>query len=177
MIAVCCSSEKFARSQTFIDYVDRLCRHVLEQAPRTVEELAAQDWSYEGGTVAEAQRRFALETGESVRVQNLAHFAQGTGHVWAWTHPDSRRGVILSVATEAELAELRDVAFQLAGQILVERAGELVMGDLGLEEFFDPETLLQEPWARKPERCVGEVLQDLLGLGTRLEGYARFDVS
>lgn len=176
LLAVCCSSEVLARSGRFVDYTERLCRHVLERAPGTVAELAEQDWSYEGGSVAEAQRRFAEEAGEGVRVQDLARFTQPEGRVWAWTHPDSRRGVLLSLTTQASEAELRDVAFQLAGQVLVERHGELVMGDAGPEQHFDPEALGRCPWARRPELTVAEVLEEKLGEGTRLSAYARFDV-
>ena len=176
LLAVCCSSEVLARSGRFVDYTQRLCRHVLERAPCTVAELAGQDWSYEGGTVADAQRRFADEVGEGVRVQDLARFAQPEGRVWAWTHPDSRRGVLLSLATQAPEAELREVAFQLAGQLLVERHGELVMGDAGPEQVFDAQALGERPWARRPELSVAQVLERTLGEGTRLTAYARFDV-
>ena len=176
LLAVCCSSEALARSGRFVDYTDRLVRHVLEQAPHSVEDLAQQDWSYEGGTVLDAQRRFARDAGESVRVQDLARFSHPEGRVWAWTHPDSRSGVILCLTTQADEEVLRDVAFQLAGQILVERCGELVIGESGPAQVFDARALSERPWARQPERSVADVLEATLGEGSRLYSYARFDV-
>ncbi len=173
---MCCSSEPLARSGKFIEYVDRLCRHVLERAPTSVGGLAGQDWSYEGGTVADAQQRFVAEVGENVRVRDLARFDRADGQVWSWIHPDARRGVLLSLVTEADSHDLNEVAFQLAGQILLERVGEWVVGESGPEEIFDVDTLLLRPWARSPERTVGDVLASALGEGTRLRAYARFDV-
>jgi Elongation factor TS len=171
-----CSSDGLARSGEFVDYVNRLCLHVLEWAPKSVEELARQDWSYEGGTVAQAQQRFAERVGESVCVKRLAHFQNPEGRVWSWMHPDSRKGVMLSLRTAAPEARLKEVAFQLAGQILVERAGELVIGECGPEEIFDAGQLNGAPWRRDPERSVGEALTHTLGEGSRLLAYARFDV-
>lgn len=176
LVAVCCTSERLSRSGVFVDYTRRICRHVLERAPRSVAELAGQDWSYEGGTVAEAQRRFAEEVQEAVCVKGIARFTQPEGRVWSWIHPDSKSGVLLSLVTSARPEELREVAFQLAGQILVERCGELVMGESGPVELFDAAELAAAPWARHPERTVAEVLERRLGEGTRLAGYARFQV-
>jgi elongation factor Ts len=176
LLAVCCSSEALARSGKFIEYTNRLVRHVLEQAPRSVEDLAQQDWSYEGGTVLDAQRRFASVVGEGVCVQELARFAHPEGRVWAWTHPDSRSGVLMCLATQADDEVLREVAFQLAGQLLVERCGELEMGETGPVQVFDAQALGERPWARQPERSVADVLEASLGEGSRLYAYARFDV-
>ena len=173
---MCCSSEALSRSGQFVDYTERLCRHVLERAPGSVEELALQDWSYEGGTVLEAQRRFVEEAGESVRVLHLARFANPEGQVWAWTHPDSRSGVLLSIRTLAGADLLRDVAFQLASQVLIERSGELVMEESGPAQIFDVDALAGRPWARCPDHTVAEELELTLGEGARLLGYARFDV-
>lgn len=171
-----CSSERLARSGEFVDYVRRLCRHVLDRAPGTLEDLANQDWSYEGGTVAEAQQRFVERTGESVCVARLARFVSPEGRVWSWLHPDSRRGVMLSLRTSAPDPRLREVAFQLAGQILVERAGELVVGESGPEELFDVDHLNQAAWSRDPQLSVCEALKAELGEDSQLLAYARFDV-
>jgi len=159
-----------------VEYTERLCRHVLERAPTSVEELALQDWSYEGGTVLEAQQRFVKEAGESVRVLDLARFANPEGQVWAWTHPDSRRGVLLSLKALVGADLLRDVAFQLASQVLIERCGELEMGEAGPVQTFDVDALTARPWARSPDRTVAEELELTLGEGARLLAYARFDV-
>lgn len=176
-MAVCCASEALSRSGKFVDYVDRLTLHVLERAPHDLEDLAAQDWSYRGGTVSDAQRRFVEEVGEDVRVKGLARFAHPEGRIWTWVHPDCRRGVMLNLLTPAPMEELREVAFQLAGQILTDRAGDLVVGEDGPQQVCDVASLLLRPWARDPERSVGEVLEAKLGEGTNLHEYAHFDLS
>jgi len=176
LVAVRCRSRALARSGQFEHYADRLCRHVLERNPRGLEALARQDWSYDGGTVEQAQLRFAESVGEPVRVARLARFINPEGIVWAWIHPDARRGVLLSLSLPGGEHAIGAVAFQLAGQILVEHAGLLVMESDGPREIFDPDELCARPWLRDPARTVGEVLAERLGEGTRVAAYARFEL-
>lgn len=176
LVAVTCSSDRLARSGAFAEYVDRLCRHVLLRGPRDVGELARQDWSYDGGTVEEAQRRFAEGVGEAVRVKQLARYENPEGIVWAYVPPDGGRGVLLSITSSCPVREVRDVAFQLGGQILLEQTGEWVVGDGGPEELFDPADLAARPWSRDPRLTVQQVLDRRLGDGARLEAYVRFTV-
>lgn len=176
LVAVTCSSERLARSGAFEDYAARLCRHVLERAPVNLDELARQDWSYEGGTVAEAHRRFAQQCGETVRVKDLARYANPEGLVWGYVHPDGCRGVLMSMTSPGPREEVRRFAFQLGGQILVERTGEVVIGEQGPEERFDPALLLGRPWSRDPAHSVAQALEIELGEGARIDAYVRLQV-
>jgi len=175
-VAVACSGAAFARSGAFEDYVGKLCRHVLDRAPANLESLAQQDWSYEGGTVEQALRRLAEREGQSLRVKRLARFENPDGLVWGWVHPDCSQGTLLSLTTTSERQEARELAFQLGAQILLERSGEILMGEQGPEPAFDPFDLSMQPWSREPSLTVQEVLDRRLGEGARLEAYARFEV-
>lgn len=176
LVAVACSSADFARSGAFEDYVGKLCRHVLDRRPADLLSLARQDWSYEGGTVEQALRRFAAQEGQALRVERLARFANPDGLVWGWVHPDCSQGLLLSLTTRCAVERAREVAFQLGAQILLERAGGIVMGDQGPEEIFDALDLSMQPWSREPDLSVQQVLDARLGEGSRLEAYARFEL-
>lgn len=176
LVAVACASQAFARSGAFEDYVGKLCRHVLDRNPEDLQCLARQDWSYEGGTVMQALRRFAEQEGQGLRVRRLARFANPEGLVWGWVHPDRSRGMLLSLTTRCAAQPAREVAFQLGAQILLERSGAIVMGEQGPEEVFDTFDLSMQPWSREPNLSVQQVLDARLGEGSRLEAYARFEV-
>lgn len=176
LVAVACSNAAFSRSGAFEDYVQKLCRHVLDRDPADLETLAQQDWSYEGGTVEQALRRFAAQEGQALRVRRLARFANPGGLVWGWVHPDHSHGMLLSLTTLCALKQAREVAFQLGAQIILERSGEIVMGEQGPQEVFDPLDLSMQPWSRQPDLSVQQMLDGRLGEGSRLEAYARFEV-
>ena len=91
-------------------------------------------------------------------------------------HPDCSQGLLLSLTTRCAVERAREVAFQLGAQILLERAGGIVMGDQGPEEIFDALDLSMQPWSREPDLSVQQVLDARLGEGSRLEAYARFEL-
>ena len=84
--------------------------------------------------------------------------------------------MLLSLTTLCARERAREVAFQLGAQILLERSGEILMGEQGPEEVFDPLDLSMQPWSREPNLSVQQVLDERLGEGSRLEAYARFEL-
>ena len=177
LVSIVCREQATVRRGAFVDYTRRLCQHVLDRAPKSLVELAGQDWSYEGGTVEQAQQRFASELGDVVRVAELERFENPEGLVWGFTRPDGSAGVMLSLTTEADPEEARRAALHVAGLVLLDPIGDCGVsegGELCME--FDPLALASRAWKEGQEGTVQEALIERLGDGSRIERFVCFRV-
>ena len=181
LVSLGCAREETLRMGGFVDYLRRLSQHVLEQAPSSLEELAEQDWSAAGGTVAQAQQIRAAELDEVLSVLRLARFESREGWVFGYEHPSGQGGVLLALRTLSPRPVASKVALQLTGMLLNDPVGDCGVGEQGvLVEWFDPLTLSSRslegvgaPEGQAP-RTVQDMLEDRLGEGARIESYACF---
>lgn len=176
IVKVTCESESVARMEPFRTFVHQLTHHALVRCPRDLDELAGQDWSFGGTTVAAALLSVARQVRESIAVTRVARFDADEGFAYSYVTQDARQAVLVALRTAATRVEAREVLRSLAGQILVQRIGSFVATEDGLQEVFDPLEVSDRPWSRDPSRTVQAVLEDSLGAGTRIEGFAAFRV-
>jgi translation elongation factor EF-Ts len=181
LVSLGCAREETLRMGGFVDYLQRLSQHVLEQRPTSLEELGEQDWSAAGGTVTQAQRTRAEELDDVLRVLRLARFESHEGWVFGYEHPSGQGGVLVALRTPSPRSAASRVALQLTGMLLNEPVGDCGVGEQGaLLEWFDPLTLscraLESTGAPEGQvpRTVQDMLEDRLGGGTRIESYACF---
>jgi len=181
LVSLGCAREETLRMGGFVDYLGSLCQHVLRQRPSSLQELAEQDWSAAGGTVAQAQQARAEELDEVLSVLRLARFESREGWVFGYEHPSGQGGVLLALRTPAPRPAASRVALHLTGMLLNDPVGDCGVGEQGaLLEWFDPLTLSSRSLERAgaPEgevtRTVQDMLEDRLGEGTRIESYACF---
>jgi len=181
LVSMGCAREETLRMGGFVDYLHRLCQHVLVQAPSSLAVLAEQDWSEAGGTVAQAQQIRAEELDEVLSVLRLARFESREGWVFGYENPSGQGGVLVALRTLAPRPAASRVAMQLTGMLLDDPVGDCGVGEQGvLMEWFDPLTLssralesVEAPEGEAP-RTVQDMLEDRLGEGTRIESYACF---
>lgn len=181
LVSMGCAREETVRMVGFVDYLHRLCQHVLAQAPSSLAVLAEQDWSEAGGTVAQAQQNRAEELDEVLSVLRLARFESREGWVFGYENPSGQGGVLVALRTLAPRPAASRVAMQLTGMLLDDPVGDCGVGEQGaLMEWFDPLTLssrglesVEAPEGESP-RTVQDMLEDRLGEGTRIESYACF---
>lgn len=176
LVKVTCESAPAARQAAFTTFVHQLAHHALVRVPRDLTELAQQDWSFGGTTVAAALEAVSGQVGESIAVTGLARFDCAKGLVYSYVTQDGRQAVLLAMHTEASRAAAREVLRSLAGQVLVQRIGGIVATEEGLQEVFDPLELSDRPWSRDPSRTVQAVLEETLGAGSHVEAFAAFRV-
>jgi translation elongation factor EF-Ts len=181
LVSLGCAREETLHMGGFVDYLQRLSQHVLEQRPSSLEELGEQDWSAAGGTVTQAQRGRAEELDDVLSVLRLARFESREGWVFGYEHPSGQGGVLVALRTPAPRPVASRVALQLTGMLLNDPVGDCGVGEQGaLMEWFDPLTLSSRalestgaPEGQAP-RTVQDMLEDRLGEGTRIESYACF---
>lgn len=181
LVSLGCGREETLRRGGFLDYLRRLCQHIVEQRPDSLEELAGQDWSAAGGTVTQAQQARAEELDEVLRVLHMARFESREGWVFGYEHPTGQGGVLLALRTSVPRPDASRVALQLTGMLLNEPVGDCGVGEQGaLVEWFDPMTLSSRPFeplgaaAGQAQGSVQDMLEQRLGAGARIESYACF---
>ena len=107
----------------------------------------------------------------------MARFEVARGWVHGWTSPEGDGAVLLAACSEGRAPRARVALSMLAAQIHEERAWEVVVGDDGPREVFDPLAVVDRPWRLDATSTVQCELERLLGAPWSLSGYAAFRAS
>ena len=171
MVLVTCTSGRASRASVFGDYCQTLAEHVLRRAPRDVATLANQDWIAGGPSVARVQRRCAEQLDACLAVRRLVRFEVEEGWVHPWRAP-GREGVLIAARSQGTAPRAPFALSSLAAQIQREKIWEVQMGDDGIQEVFEPMTVVDRPWAQDASTTIQAEMERLLGAPWALEGYA-----
>lgn len=171
MVLVTCTDEKALRSSVFDDYVKTLAEHVLRRAPKDLATLADQDWIAGGPNVARVQRRCSELLETCLAVRRLVRFEVDEGWVHSWRSPNGE-GVLLAARSKGSAPRAPMALSCLAGQIVREKIWEVQVDEKGIEEVFEPMTVVDRPWAQDDRTTIQAEMQRLLGAPWSLDGYA-----
>lgn len=174
-VQLSCGDRGAVRSSALREFAEHLAEHVLLRAPETVEDLAHQDWIGGGPSVLWALRRLSDSIGAAVAVERLVRFEVPSGWVHAWRQEEEAL-VLLAARSRGRGPRARVALDMLASQIHEERAWEVVVGDHGPEEVFDPLHVVDRPWRLDSTRSVQAELERQFGAPWTLEGYVAFRV-
>ena len=177
MVQLSCAASQAARAVPVLEFADLLAEQVRLRDPRDLEELARQDWIAGGPSAGWALRRCANEVGAALAVERMARFEVTRGWVHGWTSPEGDGAVLLAARSEGRAPRARVALSMLAAQIHEERAWEVVVGDDGPHEVFDPLAVVDRPWRLDATSTVQSELERLLGGPWSLTGYAAFRAS
>ncbi len=177
MVQLSCADPRAARARAVREFADLLAEQVRVRAPANLEELAGQDWIAGGPSAGWALERCADAVGAALAVERIARFQVPRGWVHGWTSPDGDGAVLLAAQSAGSAPRARIALSMLAAQIHEERAWEVVVGEHGPEELFDPFAVVDRPWRLDATSTVQVELERLLGAPWSLAGYAAFRAS
>jgi elongation factor Ts len=125
MVGVACETDFLAKSDKFRAFVARLEKHVASQDPTGVEDgprpLLGQRLEGEGPPVREALQEAAGSFGENTRVTHCVRLENPEGLVGTYVHHDGKQGAIVSVSTQAKVAQAAEALKGLCQHIVVFR--------------------------------------------------------
>ncbi|TDJ71116.1 MAG: translation elongation factor Ts [Planctomycetota bacterium] len=205
MVALSCETDFVARTTDFEAFLGDLGAHVLEHRPGDVPAALGQPWKGEG-TVEDALKLTISKLGENILVSAVERFENPAGYVVAYVHHDLKKGAIVSVTTDAGVAAAEAVLRDLCMHIVVyspeglsrdeisareiEREKDIYREEVKakpeeiqdkiiagkLEKFFAARIVTEQPWVKDDKLTVQKALENALGTGARIAGFARVEV-
>ena len=205
MVAVACETDFVAKTPDFESWIRELVDHAFEHEPADVETLLGQAWST-GGTVGDSLQALIGKLGENIQVHQVQTYRNPEGQVAAYVHHDQRKGALVNVTTPADRAAAEGPLKDLCMHVVVyqpeavdrdsipaetvEREKAIIREGLSdkppeiqekilggrLDKFYAERVVTEQPWIKDDKSSVAKALGAALGEGTRVSGFARFQV-
>jgi elongation factor Ts len=170
------------------------------------EPLLSQKWAPTDTSVEEGVKVLVGKLGENIQVSDAARLENAGGYVFAYVHHDNKQAAMVSVTTGADRAKAEAALKSLCQHLVVfmpphldrdevpadvvEREKAIYLEEVKgkpeniqdkivggkLEKFFSTVALVDQPWIHDDKQTVAKALEQELGAGTRVAGFARFRV-
>jgi elongation factor Ts len=199
-----CETEPVSKLGDFRDFGGALAAQVLASGATSVDELKAQPFAGDPDhTVEQAVSLKVAVIGENIVLNQLALIEAAPGNSLAsYIHMGGKIGVVVEGAGGASKEALHDVALHIAAAepryvnrsevtdklLAIEReialkqameqgkpeeiAKKIVEGKM--EKFFVSEVLLEQPFAKAPEKSVAQYLKESCGDGATVVRFVRY---
>lgn len=200
VVEVNAETDFVAKNQEFKDFVADVAKQVALKAPKTVEELLAQESITEAGkTVQEVLTGKIATIGENMNIRRIARYESENGLVEKYIHGEGKIAVLVEITKlDHELA--KDICMQIAAarpeylneaavpaerlekemEILkaqainegkpAEIAEKIVKGRVG--KFYAEICLVDQPFVKDPDMKVSKLLESK---GAEVVRFERFE--
>ena len=199
-----CETEPVSRLDVFRDFGAALVEQVLDNGARSADELKAQPFSGDPEhTVEQAVSLKVAVIGENIVVNRCTVIEAAPGNTLAsYIHMGGKIGVVVEGAGGATPEALHDVALHVAAaeprfvnrsevtQKVLDTEREIALKqamDQGkpeeiakrivegkMEKFFAQEVLLEQPFAKDPDKTVAQFLKATAGDGATVVRFERY---
>ena len=199
-----CETDFVARNPEFVSFAEALAEQALTSGVADVDALKSQPFSAESEhTVEEAISQKVATIGENVVLNRLTRIEAGDGNsLNSYVHGGGKIGVVVEGAGGIDPDALHDVALHVAAaeprfvtreevtedlleserEIALKQAMEqgkpeeiaqkIVAGKM--EKFFVQEVLLEQAFAKEPDKSVKQYLEDSAGNEATVVRFVRF---
>lgn len=199
-----CETDFVARNPEFVSFAEALAEQALTSGAADIDELKAQAFSDDPEhTIEEAISQKVATIGENVVLNRLTRIEAGEGHrLNSYVHGGGKIGVVVEGAGGVSPEALHDVALHVAAaeprfvsrgevtedvlaterEIALKQAMEagkpeeiakkIVAGKM--EKFFVREVLLEQAFAKEPDKSVKQYLEEDAGEGATVVRFVRF---
>jgi elongation factor Ts len=199
-----CETEPVSKLDDFRDFGNALVEQVLETGAQSADELKAQPFAGDSEhTVEQTVSLKVAVIGENIVLSRCTAVEAADGNVLAsYVHMGGKIGVVVEGAGGATAEALHDVALHVAAteprfvkreevtedlleterDIALRQAMEagkpeeiaqkIVAGKM--EKFFVQEVLLEQPFAKEPDKSVKQYLEDSSGADATVVRFVRY---
>jgi elongation factor Ts len=199
-----CETDFVARNPEFVSFAEALAEQALTSGAADVDDLKSQPFSGDPGhTVEEAISQKVATIGENVVLNRLTRLEADDGNTLnSYVHGAGKIGVVVEGAGGIDPEALHDVALHVAAaeprfvtrqevtedllqterEIALKQAMEqgkpeeiaqkIVAGKM--EKFFVQEVLLEQAFAKEPDKSVKQYLEESAGKEATVVRFVRF---
>jgi elongation factor Ts len=206
IVAVTCETDFAAGTPDFAKLLGELVAHVMEQGPDNAEAMLDQKFAPTGTSVREAIKGTVGKLGENIQVARVQRLENAKGRVGCYVHHNQRVGALVSVTTQASAEAAAEALKSLCMHAVsmkptaarredvpaetIERERAIFLEEVKskpadiqqkiaqgkLEKFFADNVLPEQVWFKDDKQKVAQAVEDMLGKGSRIEAFARFQV-
>jgi elongation factor Ts len=199
-----CETEPVSKLDEFRDFGNALANQVLSSGAQSVDELKAQPFAGDPEhTVEQTVSLKVAVIGENIVLNRSAMVDAAPGNVLAsYVHMGGKIGVVVEGAGGATPEVLHDVALHVAAteprfvnreevtEDLLETEREIALRQAmeagkpeeiakkivagKMEKFFVQEVLLEQPFAKEPDKSVKQYLQESAGEDATVVRFVRY---
>jgi elongation factor Ts len=206
LVAMTCETDFVAKTEDFQELLKGVGTFVAEHNPQDLNGLLATKWPRTGTSLQDTVKLLVGKIGENIQVARMARLENAQGRVGSYVHHNQKVGVLVSVTTEAPEDKAAEVLRELSMHIAmynpvasarsqvpaaeVEREKAIYLDEVKtkpkemqdkivagkLEKFYADKVLPEQKWIKDDTKTVQKVLEETLGKGARIEGFARFQI-
>ena len=206
LIAVSCETDFMTRTPDFEQFLEQLANHVATKRPADIGALLEQKMHGTDTSVQEVVKGIIGKLGENILINGMWHAENPGGFVGAYIHHNYKVGVMASVTTKADRTAAEDALRNLCMHVAfanpdglsrseipassIERERAIYMEEVKdkpdnirekivagkLDKWYGERVLEEQKWVHDDSKTVSKALVDLLGAGTKLESFRRFQI-
>ncbi len=162
-VEVNCETDFVARSEQFVELVDKITKHILNSKATTVEQVLEEVYCDEcGKTVNVLIAEATAAIGEKISLRRFTKFVlDGNGIISSYIHMGGKIGVLAELKSDAAQEDLAELAFNICMQIAASKPQVIGIADVDSAQLESEKEILtvQARNEGKPEAIIGKMVE------------------
>ena len=162
-VEVNCETDFVARSEQFVELVDKIAAHLLTSDAATVEQALEEIYCADcGKTVNVLIAEATAAIGEKISLRRFIKFAlDGNGIISSYIHMGGKIGVLAELKSDAAQDDLAELAFNICMQIAASKPQVVGIADVDASQLEAEKEILavQARNEGKPEAIIGKMVE------------------
>ncbi len=162
-VEVNCETDFVARSEQFVELVDKIAAHLLTSDAATVEQALEEIYCADcGKTVNVLIAEATAAIGEKISLRRFTKFAlDGNGIISSYIHMGGKIGVLAELKSDAAQDDLAELAFNICMQIAASKPQVVGIADVDASQLEAEKEILtvQARNEGKPEAIIGKMVE------------------
>ena len=161
-VEVNCETDFVARSEQFVSLVDKIAAIIIASNATTVEQVMEVACPECGKTVNVLIAEATAAIGEKISLRRFTKFAlSGNGMISSYIHMGGKIGVLAELKSDAKVADLQELAFNICMQIAASKPQVVGIADVDASQLEAEKEILtvQARNEGKPEAIIGKMVE------------------
>ncbi len=162
-VEVNCETDFVARSNQFVELVDKIAKHILGSDATSVEQVLEEVYCADcGKTVNVLIAEATAAIGEKISLRRFTKFVlDGSGIISSYIHMGGKIGVLAELKSDAAQEDLSELAFNICMQIAASKPQVVGIADVDSSQLEAEKEILtvQARNEGKPEAIIGKMVE------------------
>lgn len=162
-VEINCETDFVARSDQFVELVDKVANHLISSEATTVEQVLEEVYCKDcGKTIKELIAEATAAIGEKISLRRFTKYAlNGNGIISSYIHMGGKIGVLAEFVSDAAQEDIAELAFNVCMQIAASKPQVVNIADVDNTQLEQEKEILtiQARNEGKPEAIIGKMVE------------------